>query len=112
MPEVREGRFSVEMIFVGEMPENMRTGQTYYTRLQLGDPKEAVLIPKGSFFQQTGGQWIFVLTEDGSAAEKRNIKIGSQNPKYYEVLEGLVAGEQVIISGYDSFGDNERIVFK
>ena len=112
LPEVREGRFSVEMIFVGEMPENMRTGQTYYTRLQLGDPKEAVLIPKGSFFQQTGGQWIFVLTEDGSAAEKRNIKIGSQNPKYYEVLEGLVAGEQVIISGYDSFGDNERIVFK
>ena len=112
LPEVREGRFSVEMIFVGEMPENMRTGQTYYTRLQLGDPKEAILIPKGSFFQQTGGQWIFVLTEDGSTAEKRLIKIGSQNPKYYEVLEGLKVGEQVIISGYDSFGDNERIVFK
>jgi HlyD family secretion protein len=112
LPEVREGRFSVEMIFVGEMPENMRTGQTYYTRLQLGDPKEAILIPKGSFFQQTGGQWIFVLTEDGSSAEKRSIKIGSQNPKYYEVLEGLEVGEQVIISGYDSFGDNERIVFK
>lgn len=112
LPEVREGRFSVEMIFVGEMPENMRTGQTYYTRLQLGDPKQAILIPKGSFFQQTGGQWIFVLTKDGSAAVKRNIKIGSQNPKYYEVLEGLQVGEQVIISGYDSFGDNERVVFK
>lgn len=112
LPEVRDGRFSVEMIFIGEMPENMRTGQTYYTRLQLGDPKQAILIPKGSFFQQTGGQWIFVLTADGSAAEKRAIKIGSQNPKYYEVLEGLDVGEQVIISGYDGFGDNERIVFK
>lgn len=112
LPEVREGRFSVEMIFVGEMPENMRTGQTYYTRLQLGDPKQAVLIPKGSFYQQTGGQWIFVLTADGNMAEKRSIKIGSQNPKYYEVLEGLEVGEQVIISGYEGFGENERLVFK
>ena len=112
LPEVRDGRFSVEMIFMGEMPENMRTGQTYYTRLQLGDPKQAILIPKGSFYQKTGGQWIFVLNEDGSAAEKRSIKIGNQNPKYYEVLEGLEPGEQVIISGYDGFGDNERVVFK
>ncbi|MCF8381440.1 MAG: HlyD family efflux transporter periplasmic adaptor subunit [Bacteroidales bacterium] len=112
LPEVREGRFSVEMIFMGVMPDNMRTGQTYYTRLQLGDPKQAILIPRGSFYQQTGGQWIFVLNEDGSAAEKRSIKIGSQNPKYYEVLEGLEVGEQVIISGYDSFGDNERLNLK
>ncbi|MBE9467769.1 MAG: HlyD family efflux transporter periplasmic adaptor subunit [Bacteroidetes bacterium] len=112
LPEVRDGRFAVEMIFVSEMPENMRTGQTYYARLQLGNPKESILLPKGSFFQQTGGQWIFVLSKDGETATKRSIKIGSQNPKFYEVLSGLAAGEKVIISGYDSFGDNERIIFK
>ena len=112
LPEVREGRFSVEMVFIGEMPENMRTGQTYYTRLQLGSPLESMLLPRGSFFQKTGGQWIFVLTEDGKSAEKRAIKIGRQNPKYYELLEGVNSGEQVIISGYDIFGDNERVVFK
>jgi len=111
LPEVREGRFSVEMVFVGEMPENMRTGQTYYSRLQLGSPLESMLLPRGSFFQKTGGQWIYVLTADGKAAEKRAIKIGRQNPKYYELLEGLKSGEQVIISGYDIFGDNERVVF-
>ncbi len=112
LPEVREGRFLVEMVFAGELPENMRTGQTYYTRLQLGSPLESMLLPKGSFFQKTGGQWIFVLTEDGKSAEKRAIKIGRQNPKYYELLEGLKSGEKVIISGYDIFGDNERVVFK
>ncbi|MCD6090596.1 MAG: HlyD family efflux transporter periplasmic adaptor subunit [Bacteroidales bacterium] len=111
LPEVREGRFSVEMVFVGEMPENMRTGQTYYSRLQLSSPLESMLLPRGSFFQKTGGQWIFVLTADGKSAEKRAIKIGRQNPKYYELLEGLESGEQVIISGYDIFGDNERVVF-
>jgi HlyD family secretion protein len=100
------------MVFVGEMPENMRTGQTYYTRLQLGSPLESMLLPRGSFFQKTGGQWIFVLTADGKYAEKRAIKIGRQNPKYYELLEGIRPGEQVIISGYDIFGDNERVVFK
>ena len=112
LPEVREGRFSVEMIFTKQMPDNMRTGQTYYTRLQLGSPLEAMLLPKGSFFQTTGGQWIYVLTADGKSAEKRAIKIGRQNPKYYELLEGISPGEKVIASGYDSFGDNERIIFK
>ena len=110
-PDVRSGRFSVELVFNGDSPTNMRTGQTYYSRLQLGNPKNAMLLPKGTFFQKTGGQWIFVLSEDGHSAEKRYIKIGNQNPQYYEVLEGLQAGEQVIVSGYDSFGDSERIVF-
>jgi len=112
LPEVRDGRFSVEMVFIGEMPDNMRTGQTYYTRLQLGSPLESILLPRGGFFQKTGGQWIFVLTADGKSAVKRTIKIGRQNPKYYELLEGLKPGEKVIISSYDNFGDNERIVFK
>jgi HlyD family secretion protein len=110
LPDVRNGRFSVEMVFDGVTPDNMRTGQTYYTRLQLGNPKESLLLPRGSFFQETGGQWIFVLSTDGKTAEKRTIKIGSQNPKFYELLEGLEKGEKVITSGYDLFGDNERLV--
>jgi len=109
LPDVRDGRFSVEMVFVGEMPENMRTGQTYYTRLQLGSPQKSLLLPRGNFYQKTGGQWIFVLSEDGKSAEKRFIKIGRQNPKYYELLEGISPGEKVIVSGYDGFGDNEKL---
>jgi len=108
-PDVRDGRFSVELVFVGEMPENMRTGQTYYARLQLSGPKKSLLLPRGSFFQKTGGQWIYVLSEDGKSAERRSIKIGRQNPKFYELLEGIVPGEKVIVSGYDSFGDNEKL---
>jgi len=110
--DVRNGKFTIELVFTDNKPDNMRTGQTYYTRLQLGDPKKSMLLPKGSFFQETGGQWIFVLTSDGKYAEKRNIKIGRQNPKYYELLSGLKAGEKVIISGYSSFGDNERLNLK
>ncbi len=109
LPDVRDGRFSVEMVFVGEMPENMRTGQTYYARLQLGSPQKALLLPKGNFYQKTGGQWIFVLSENGKSAVKRFIKIGRQNPKYYELLEGISPGEKVIVSGYDGFGDNEKL---
>jgi HlyD family secretion protein len=110
LPDVKDGRFAVEMVFDGEMPQNMRTGQTYYTRLQLGDPKESLLLPRGNFFQSTGGQWIFVVSADGKSAERRPIKIGSQNPKYYELLEGLEPGERVITSGYDTFGENEKLV--
>ena len=110
-PDVRSGRFTVEMLFAKDMPHNMRTGQTYYARLQLGNPQKALLLPRGSFFQETGGQWIFVVSEDGKYAEKRAIKIGRQNPKYYEVIEGLKAGEKVIVSGYSGFGDNERLSF-
>lgn len=109
LPDVRDGRFSVEMVFVGEMPENMRTGQTYYTRLQLGSPQKSLLLPRGNFYQKTGGQWIFVLSEDGKSAEKRFIKIGRQNPNFYELLEGIDTGEKVIVSGYDSFGENEKL---
>ena len=108
-PDVRDGKFSVELVFVGHMPENMRTGQTYYTRLQLGSPKKSLLLPRGNFYQKTGGQWVFVLTGDGKSAEKRFIKIGQQNPKFYELLEGINPGEKVIISGYDGFGDNEKL---
>lgn len=108
-PDVRNGRFTIEMIFDKEMPENIRTGQTFYAQLQLGNPKESLLLPRGSFFQETGGEWIFVISKDGKYAVKRNIKIGRQNPKFYEVLNGLKVGEKVIVSGYDGFGDVERL---
>ena len=111
-PEVRNGTFEIDLIFTDTMPDNIRTGQTYYISLQLGQPKEAVLVPIGGFFQETGGQWIFVLDPAESFATKRNISIGRKNPKYYEVLEGLQPGEKVIISGYESFGKNEKLVFK
>jgi HlyD family secretion protein len=111
-PEVREGQFEIDMIFNGQKPDNIRTGQTYHTKLELGQSAKAILVPKGGFFQSTGGQWIYVLNENQSEASKRSIRIGKQNPQYYEVLEGLNDGEKVITSSYDLFGDNDRIVFK
>lgn len=111
-PEVRNGTFEIDMVFTDSMPDNVRTGQTYYISLELGQPKEAVLVPIGGFFQETGGQWIFVLDPTEEFASKRTISVGRKNPKYYEVLEGLEPGEKVIISGYESFGKNEKLVFK
>ena len=111
-PEVRDGRFKVDLIFDGKSPENLRTGQTYHIKLELGQAVEATLLARGGFFQSTGGQWVFVLDESGRFATKRNIKIGRQNSQYFEVLEGLQTGEKVITSSYDTFGDNERIDFK
>ena len=111
-PEVRDGKFKADFKFEGEVPENIRSGQTYYLNLQLGSPEGAVLIPRGSFFQKTGGKWIYVVSKDGSKATKREIRIGRQNPQYYEVLEGLEPRERVITSGYDSFGDNEVLILQ
>ncbi len=111
-PEVRNGKFKVDLVFTAEKPETIRTGQSYNIKLQLGASSDALLLPKGSFFQSTGGQWILVVNTDGNEALKRAIRIGKQNSRYYEVLEGLSAGEKVITSGYDSFGDAERIVLK
>ena len=111
-PEVRNGTFKIDMIFRDSMPDNIRTGQTYYISLQLGQPKVSVLVPIGGFFQETGGQWIFVLDPTESFAIKRNISIGRKNPKYYEVLEGLKPGEKVIVSGYETFGKNEKLILK
>jgi len=111
-PEVRNGTFEIDMTFTDTMPDNIRAGQTYYTSLQLGQPKIAVLVPIGGFFQETGGQWIFVLDPTESFAVKRSISIGRKNPKYYEVLEGLQPGEKVIVSGYETFGKNEKLILK
>ena len=111
-PEVREGQFKIDMVFNGTSPENLRTGQTYNIKLELGASEKAIMIPRGGFFQSTGGQWIFVLNQAGTEAVKRQIRIGKQNPQYYEILEGLQAGEKVITSGYELFGDNDKIILK
>ena len=110
-PEVRNGKFQADFKFSEEQPANIRTGQTYYLNLQLGQPESAILIPRGTFYQKTRGKWIYVVAPDGGKAVKREIRIGRQNPQYYEVLEGLEPGEKVITSGYDNFGDNEVLVF-
>ena len=110
-PEVREGKFKADFKFDGEQPDNIRSGQTYYLNLQLGQPEEAVIIPRGTFYQKTGGKWIYVVNKEGTKAVKREIRIGRQNPQYYEVLEGLEPGEKVITSGYETYGDSDVLVF-
>lgn len=110
-PEVRDGKFKADFKFDGEQPDNIRSGQTYYLNLQLGQPEEAVIIPRGTFYQKTGGKWIYVVNKDGNKAVKREIRIGRQNPQYYEVLAGLEPGERVITSGYDTYGDSDVLVF-
>ena len=110
-PEVRDGKFKADFKFDGEQPDNIRAGQTYYLNLQLGQPEEAVIIPRGTFYQKTGGKWIYVVNKEGTKAVKREIRIGRQNPQYYEVLEGLEPGEKIIPSGYDTYGDSDVLVF-
>ena len=110
-PEVRDGKFKADFRFSGEQPHNIRTGQTYYLNLQLAQPEKAILIHRGTFYQKTAGKWIYVVAPEGGKAVKREIRIGRQNPQFYEVLEGLEPGEKVITSGYDYFGDNEVLIF-
>lgn len=111
-PEVKEKQFKTDFVFEGERPDNIRAGQTYYINLQLGQPVDAVIIPRGPFYQTTGGQWIFVVTPDESKAVRRKITIGRQNPNYYEVTSGLEPGEKVITSAYDTYGDTEELILK
>ena len=111
-PEVRNGTFRTDFVFVGERPAQMRSGQTFYVELALGKSQQATLIPRGTFFQTTGGNWIFVFDKSGRKAYRRNISIARQNPQYYEVTDGLEPGERVITSGYEAFKDNEVLVIK
>jgi len=111
-PEVRGGQFKTDFVFIDERPDNIRTGQTYFLNLELGQPSQSILIPRGAFYQSTGGRWIYVVSSDGTTAYKRAIRIGKQNPQFYEVLEGLEAGERVIVSSYETFGNNERLILK
>ena len=110
--QVANGRFQVDMTFLEEAPEKIRRGQTLQIRVALSQEKEAVLIPKGGFFQETGGNWIFKVSEDGSIAYKTDIQLGSQNTEYYEVLSGLEPGDQVITSSYSNYEDIQELVLK
>jgi len=109
-PEVKDRQFEVDLVFTGEQPENTRIGKTYRVQIELGQPEDALVIPKGNFFQTTGGQWIFKLNGAGSKALKTPISIGRQNPQQYEILNGLKPGDRVIIIGYDNFGEAEEVV--
>jgi len=111
-PEVSAGRFTVDMEFSDEVPEKIRVGQTCRIRLELGNPRDAILLPRGGYYASTGGHWVYVVDPDGKFAEKREIRLGSQNPRYYEVLEGLKPGDMVIISDYEAFGNADKLIFK
>jgi HlyD family secretion protein len=110
-PEVKNGRFEVDMEFKSKIPEGIRRGQSVPVRLQLGKPAEAILLATGGFFSDTGGNWVYILDETGNKAAKRNITLGRKNPQFYEVLDGLKAGEKVITSSYENFGDKDVLVF-
>jgi HlyD family secretion protein len=111
-PEVENGRFEVDLTFVGDQPNDLRRGQSVRLRLELGSPEEAVLLARGGFYQSTGGNWAYVLTEDGEAAVRRPIRLGRQNPNHFEVLRGLEPGDKVVTSSYDTFGDADRLVLE
>ncbi len=111
-PEVRNGQFQVDLVFTSEKPENIRAGQTYRISIELGQPQIKIQIPQGGFFSTTGGQWIYVVDPSGQFAEKRSIRTGKENPRYYEILEGLEAGEKVINSSYSTFGNNDKLILK
>lgn len=104
-PQVTNGRFEVDLDFLGEIPESIRRGQTVRFQLEMSDPADALIVPKGGFFQSTGGNWVYVVDESGDRAVRRDIRLGRQNPRYYEVLEGLSEGDRVVTSSYDTFGD-------
>jgi HlyD family secretion protein len=109
-PEIRDGRFNIDLIFANSEPDGIRRGLTSHIRLELGNLSEAILLPRGGFYQKTGGQWVYVLDESGDVASKRDIRLGMQNPQMFEVLQGLEPGEKVITSSYESFGDNDVLV--
>lgn len=111
-PEVRNGRFDVDMSFSGKVPDGIRRGQSVPVRLQLGKPADAVLLASGGFFSSTGGNWVYVLEPGGDKAVKRNISLGRKNPQYFEVLDGLKPDEMVITSSYDNYGDKDVLNLK
>jgi len=109
---ITAGRFQVDMQFVGEVPKGIRKGQTLQVRLALSEERTAVLIPKGGFYQQTGGNWVFKVSEDGKRAYKVDIQLGLQSPDYFVVNQGLNPGDKVITSSYETYGDIQELVLK
>ena len=110
VPEVKDRMFDVDLVFTGEMPENVRVGKSFRVQIELGQPEDALIMPRGNFYQATGGQWIYKV--NGDKAVRVPLTIGRQNPQQYEVSEGLQAGDQVIITGYDTFGEAEELILK
>ncbi len=110
--QVTNGRFQVDMQFDGPMPKDIRRGQSLQIRLALSDETQAVLVPKGGFYQQTGGNWIFKLSDDGKMAYRVDVQLGRQNPEYYEVMQGLKPGDRVVTSSYDNYADMQELVLK
>jgi HlyD family secretion protein len=110
--QVSDGKFQVDMEFAGRVPAGIRRGQTLQIRLALGDETRAVLLPRGGFYQQTGGNWIFKVSEDGQTAYKVDVQLGRQNPDYYEVLQGLKPGDKVVTSSYENYGEMEELVLR
>jgi HlyD family secretion protein len=110
--QVTSGRFAVDMLFKGNVPDNIRRGQSLQIRIALSDDADALIIPRGGFYQQTGGNWIFKLTKDGSRAYRTDIRIGRQNPDFYEVLDGLQPGDRVVVNSYENYGDVQELVIK
>lgn len=111
IPEVKDRLFEVDLVFTGEMPENVRLGKSFRVQIELGQPEQALVVPRGNFYQQTGGQWIYKVNVDKTRAVKVPVTIGRQNPRQYEITEGLQPGDLVIVSGYDTFGEAEELVF-
>jgi HlyD family secretion protein len=111
-PEVKNGKFEVELEFVGKAAKGIRRGQSAHINLQLSELSQAILVARGGFYQTTGGNWIYVLSKSGDFAIKRTIRLGRQNPQHFEVLSGLKQGEKVITSSYENFGDIDRLVLK
>ena len=110
VPEVKDRMFDVDLVFTGEMPENVRVGKSFRVQIELGQPEDALVMPRGNFYQATGGQWIYKV--NGDKAIRVPLTIGRQNPQQYEVTEGLQAGDLVIVTGYDTFGEAEELILK
>jgi HlyD family secretion protein len=110
--QVNNGRFQVDMLFEDKVPEGIRRGQTLQIRLALSDATQALLLNKGGFFQQSGGNWVYKLSEDGNKAYKVDVQLGRQNPDYYEVLNGLQPGDKVVTSSYENYTNMEELLIK
>ena len=110
VPEVKDRMFDVDLVFTGEMPENVRVGKSFRVQIELGQPEDALVMPRGNFYQATGGQWIYKVI--GDKAIRVPLTIGRQNPQQYEVTEGLQGGDLVIVTGYDTFGEAEELILK
>ena len=112
VPEVKDRMFDVDLIFTGEMPDNVRVGKSFRVQIELGQPEQAIVIPRGNFYQVTGGQWVYKVNASKTKAIKVPLTIGRQNPQQYEITEGLQPGELVVVTGYDTFGDSEELILK